>query len=135
MVKGGLVMTRITSLKELDRLRDEILQRRSQEEERGMAFVTVGMGTCSIAVGALKVFQALKHEIETHHLDNVILTQTGCIGLCTLEPILEVTVGTAPKVSYGHVQPQMVGRIVQEHLLEGKVVDEFVVDTTPFPTI
>jgi len=128
-------MPRITSLEELGRLRDEIMEKRRREAERGVAFVTVGMGTCGIAAGALEVFRALKGEIEAHQIKSIVLKQTGCIGLCAHEPILEVTVGTAPKVSYGRVDPQMVKRIVQEHILKGNVVQELVIDTTPFPTI
>jgi len=128
-------MPRITSLEELGRLRDEIMEKRHREAERGVAFVTVGMGTCGIAAGALEVFRALKGEIEAHQIKSIVLKQTGCIGLCAHEPILEVTVGTAPKVSYGRVDPQMVKRIVQEHILKGNVLKELVIDTTPFPTI
>jgi (2Fe-2S) ferredoxin len=111
------------------------MEKRRREAERGVAFVTVGMGTCGIAAGALEVFRALKGEIEAHQIKSIVLKQTGCIGLCAHEPILEVTVGTAPKVSYGRVDPQMVKRIVQEHILKGNVVQELVIDTTPFPTI
>jgi NADP-reducing hydrogenase subunit HndB len=128
-------MPKITSLEALSRLKVELVMKHNQEAYRGAVYVTVGMGTCGIAAGALDVFRALEEEIKAQHLSDVVISQTGCIGLCRHEPILEVLVGDAPKVAYGKVLPDMVKRIVQEHILEGKVVEEFVIDTTPFPTI
>ncbi len=110
-------------------------EKRNQEAHRGITYVTVGMATCGIAAGALDVLRALEDEIKAYHLNDIVITQTGCIGLCRHEPILEVVVGDAPKVAYGKVVPDMVKRIVREHILDGKVVEEFVIDTTPFPTI
>ncbi len=128
-------MGRITSLDGLNRLKEELVEKRNREVNRGIAYVTVGMGTCGIAVGALDVFHALEDEIKAHKLNDLVITQTGCMGLCSHEPIVEVIVGNTPKVAYGKVNPEAVKRIVKEHILEGKVVEEFVIDTTPFPTI
>jgi NADP-reducing hydrogenase subunit HndB len=128
-------MARIKSLNELSALKDKLVVERAQESRRGVTTITVGMGTCGIAVGALDVFQALDHEIKAQQLNDIVLTQTGCIGLCQHEPIIEVTVGLAPKVAYGKANPDMVKRIVREHIRAGRIVEEFVVDATPFPTI
>ncbi len=128
-------MPRITSLDALNQLRVELVMKRNQEAYHGIIHVSVGMGTCGIAVGALEVFRALEQEIHVLQLSDVVLSQTGCMGLCRHEPIVEVTAGDAPKVSYGKVTPEMVKRIVTEHLLDGNAVEEFVIDTTPFPTI
>ena len=128
-------MLKIISLDGLLRLKDELKEKRNQEAYRGITYVTVGMATCGIAVGALDVLQALEDEIKAQHLNNIVVTQTGCIGLCRHEPILEVVVGETPKVAYGKVAPDMVKRIVREHILEGKAVEEFVIDTSAFPTI
>ena len=128
-------MPKIISLDGLLRLKDELKEKRNQDAYRGITYVTVGMATCGIAVGALDVLQALEDEIKAQHLNNIVVTQTGCIGLCRHEPILEVVVGETPKVAYGKVVPDMVKRIVREHIIEGKAVEEFVIDTTAFPTI
>jgi NADP-reducing hydrogenase subunit HndB len=128
-------MPKITSLDSLNRLKVELVMKRNQEAYRGAVYVSVGMGTCGIAAGAQDVFRALEHELQARGLNDVMVAPTGCIGLCSHEPILEVLVGDAPKVAYGKVAPDMVKRIVQEHILEGKPVEEFVIDTTPFPTI
>ncbi len=128
-------MPRITSLEELNRLRVQLVMKRNQDAYRGAVCVTVGMATCGIAAGAHEVYRAVEEELKAHGLDDVKLAPTGCIGLCSHEPILEVLVGDAPKVAYGKVDRAMVKRIVQEHILDGRVVEEFVIDITPFPTI
>ncbi len=128
-------MPRIMSLDDLNRLKIELVMQRNQAAYQGTTYVTVGMGTCGIASGALEVFRALEDEIRTQHVRDVVLSQTGCLGLCKHEPILEVVVGDAPKVVYGKVDPALVKRIVQEHILDGKAIEEFVIDATPFPTI
>ena len=128
-------MPKIMSLDELHRLKVELVLKRNEAASRGTIFVTVGTATCGIAAGALEVLRALESEIENRHLNNVIVTQTGCIGLCRDEPILEVVVGKSSKVVYGKVIPDMVKRIVQEHILGGHAVPEYVIDATPFPTI
>ncbi len=128
-------MPKITSLDALNRLKVELIMKRNQEAYRGHVRVTVGMGTCGIAAGAQEVFRALEEELRSHELKDITLSQTGCIGLCRHEPIVEVIAGDVPKVSYGRVTPELVKRIVQEHILDGNAVEEFVIDTTPFPTI
>jgi len=128
-------MPRITSLDELNRLKVELVMKRNQEAYRGAVSVTVGLGTCGIAAGALEVYRALEEQLRAQGLKDVVLSQTGCIGLCRHEPIVEVSVGDAPRIAYGRVDPEMVKRIVQEHIADGKAVDEFIIDTTPFPTI
>jgi NADP-reducing hydrogenase subunit HndB len=128
-------MKTIRSLDELNQFRDEIVEEKKRQAGLGKVQLVVGMGACGIAAGALDVWKAIEQQIKAGHLMDVLLSQTGCIGLCPHEPILEVTVKDAPKVTYGRVTPEIVNRILKEHVLGGKVVEEFVVDTTPFPTI
>ncbi len=128
-------MPKITSLDQLNKLKVELVMQRNREAERGVVRVSVGMGTCGIAAGAREVFEELSRQIEAQGLDDVALVGVGCIGLCSHEPIVEVTIGDAPKVSYGQVDREAVKRIIQEHILDGKAVEEYMIDTTPFPTI
>lgn len=128
-------MAKITSVQELGQLKDALSAKRDQDASRGVTHVSVGMGTCGIAAGAREVLGALRAEIEACHAKDVVLTQTGCLGLCRHEPIVEVVVGRAPKVCYGKVDRDIVKRIVREHILEGKTIQEFVIADTPFPTI
>jgi NADP-reducing hydrogenase subunit HndB len=128
-------MPRITSLDALNRLKVELVMKRNQDAYHGTIYVTVGMGTCGVAAGAMETFHALEDEIQRHDLKGVVLSQTGCIGLCGHEPIVEVTVGDAPKISYGKVNQQTAIRIVQDHILEGRAVEDCIIDATPFPTM
>ncbi len=128
-------MPRITSLDELNRLKIELVMQRNEQASRGLIRVTVGTGTCGIAAGASEVFQALEDGIHAYGLEHVNLIQTGCMVLCKHEPIVEVTVGNGPKVSYGEVTPSRAKRILRQHIMGGNAVEEFVIDTTPFPTI
>ena len=128
-------MPKITSLEELGRLKDELSAKRAQDASRGVTYVAVGMGTCGIAAGAREVFAALQAEVEAYQANDVVITQTGCVGLCAHEPIVEVIVGSAPKVAYGKVDPDMVKRIVRDHILGGKALEEFVIDNALFPAI
>ncbi len=128
-------MPKITSLDGLNRLKVELVMKRNEEASRGAVRIAVGMGTCGIAAGAREVFRAFEEAIQSNALQDVTLIATGCIGLCKHEPIVEVTMGKAEQVSYGEVTPAIVERIVKEHVLDGRVVADFTIDTTPFPTM
>ena len=117
----------IKSLEDLKRFRDESLEKRKERTASGVAQVTVAMGTCGIAVGARDTMNAILNYIETHEVSGVIVTQTGCIGMCEREPIVQVTIGEQPTVTYGKVKPDIAERIMKEHVLAGQTVSEFVV--------
>ena len=89
--------------------------------------VVVGMATCGIAAGARPVMTAFLEEVAKRNLSNVSVSQTGCIGVCRLEPIVEVLVPGEEKVTYVKVKPEMVARIVQEHLVNHAPVMEYTI--------
>ena len=89
--------------------------------------VVVGMATCGIAAGARPVLNALVDEVAKRHLNNVVVTQTGCIGMCQFEPIVEVLVPGQEKITYAKVTPDMVSRIVVDHLVNGNPVMEYTI--------
>ena len=89
--------------------------------------VVVGMATCGIAAGARPVMEAFLREVETRGLHNVSVTQTGCIGVCRLEPLAEVYLPGEEKVTYVKLKPEMVSRIVAEHLVNRQVVREYTI--------
>ncbi|MEF9863988.1 MAG: (2Fe-2S) ferredoxin domain-containing protein [Christensenellaceae bacterium] len=115
------------SLQELEAIRNKTLGkvdvRRNEAEKR----VVVGMATCGIAAGARPVLQAFVDEVATRKLNDVAVSQTGCIGVCRLEPLVEVFMPGAPKVTYVKVNPEMARKIVAEHLVNGKVVTEYTI--------
>lgn len=120
-------MATIKSLDDLKRLREEALEKRRVKTEGGNAQVIVGMGTCGIAAGARETMKAILSQIETEEISGITVTQTGCIGMCEREPIVQVMVGEGPKVTYGKVTPEVARRIMKEHVLSGKVVEDFVI--------
>jgi NADP-reducing hydrogenase subunit HndB len=120
-------MPAIKSLDDLKRIREEALEKRKVKTESGVAQVTVAMGTCGIAAGARDTMKAILNYIETNNVSGVVVTQTGCIGMCEREPIVQVTIGEQPKVTYGKVTPDIAERIMKEHVQAGKTVSEFVV--------
>ena len=107
-----------------DRAREKMAVRDNNEEATR---VVVGMATCGIAAGARPVLNAFTDEVEKRHLNNVIVTQTGCIGMCQLEPIVEVFAPGKEKVTYVKMSPDKVARIVADHLVNGNVVAEYTV--------
>lgn len=120
-------MSAIKSLEDLKRLREEALEKRKVKTTEGSAQVIVGMGTCGIAAGARETMKAILSQIETENLSGIVVTQTGCIGMCEREPIVMVQAADGPKVTYGKVTPEVARRILKEHVLGGKPVQENIV--------
>lgn len=89
--------------------------------------VLVGMATCGIAAGARPVLNKFVEEIARRGLHNVKVTQTGCIGICQFEPVVEVVVPGQEKVTYVKMTEDMVDRIITEHIVNGKPVSEFTI--------
>lgn len=89
--------------------------------------IVVGMATCGIAAGARPVMLAFSSEVVRRHLEHVTITQTGCIGMCRLEPMVDVYSPGHDKVTYVHVSADMVSRIVAEHIVNGRPVAEFTI--------
>lgn len=115
------------SLEELQAIRDRM---KSQINNRGMMDggdirIIVGMATCGIAAGARPVLAAFMEEVEARKLDNVKVSQTGCIGLCKYEPIVEVFVPGQEKITYVNVNPQKAREIMSSHIVNGRPVKEY----------
>lgn len=116
------------SLEELKAIREKMkkqldIRDRSEDSVR----VVVGMATCGIAAGAKPVMTAFLEEVAKRDLNNVTVTQTGCIGVCRLEPIVEVYVPGEEKVTYVKVKPDMVPAIVSEHLVNHRIVTDYTI--------
>ena len=116
------------SLAELQELRNKVLNQVNLRKERedGVRIV-VGMATCGIAAGARPVLNAFMAEVDKRNLANVTVTQTGCIGMCRLEPIVEVYMPGEEKVTYVKMTEDKVARIVTEHIINQKPVNEFTI--------
>lgn len=115
------------SLEELQAIRDKM---KGKMNTRAMADsddirVVVGMATCGIAAGARGVLNVLSEEVSTKNLSNVVVSQTGCIGICKFEPIVEVFEPGKEKVTYVHVDEERARQIVSAHLVNGKPITEY----------
>ena len=88
--------------------------------------IIIGMGTCGIAAGAREVMKAVLDELAVRHLNDVQVQQTGCIGMCEKEVLVDVRPGE-PRITYGKVKPADVKKIIAEHVVNGRVVQELVV--------
>ena len=116
------------SLEELKAIREKMQKQMDvRENNEDNIRVVVGMATCGIAAGARPVLAAFLEEVAKRELKNVTVTQTGCIGVCRLEPIGEVYVPGEEKVTYVKLKPEMVPRIVTEHLVNHNVVTEYTI--------
>ncbi len=116
------------SLAELQAIKDKMKNKVILREGVNDVRVVVGMATCGISAGARPVLSALVEEVNAANLnDKVTVSQTGCIGLCQLEPIVEVYGAGDEKVTYVKMTAEKAKRVVEEHLKGGKIVAEYTI--------
>ena len=116
------------TLEELAQIRDRMKNKVALREGTGEIRVVVGMATCGIAAGARPVLNAFVEQVAENNLgDKVTVTQTGCIGMCRFEPIVEVFEGDKERVTYVKVKPEMVPEIIKQHLIDGKPVTKYTI--------
>ncbi len=116
------------SLAELEAIRAKTLEHIAMRKEvHDAARVVVGMATCGIAAGARPVMLAFVDELNKRKLDHVTVSQTGCVGMCRLEPMVDIIMPGKDKVTYVKVTPDMVSRIVEEHIIGGHPVEEYTI--------
>ena len=115
-------LTELQAIK--DKMKDKVILREGFNEFR----VVVGMATCGIAAGARPVLNTIVEAVSVNGLsDKVSVTQTGCIGLCQYEPIVEVYHSGEEKVTYVKMDSEKAKRVVEEHLKGGKVIAEYTI--------
>ena len=116
------------SLAELQALRDSAKEKMGiRSDKPNNTRVVVGMATCGIAAGARPVLAAFADEIAKRGLQNVTVAQTGCIGICQYEPVVEVFAPGKEKVTYVKMTPEKAVRVVVDHLVNGSVVSEYTI--------
>ncbi|MCI8386748.1 MAG: (2Fe-2S) ferredoxin domain-containing protein [Acutalibacter sp.] len=116
------------SLAELQAIRDKArasvnLRENAEAETR----VLVGMATCGIAAGARPVLNAFVEEVAKRGLRDIMVTQTGCIGICQYEPVVEIVTPGQEKVTYVKMTAEKAVRVVNDHLVNGNVVTEYTI--------
>jgi len=115
------------SIAELEEIRKKALEQIGMRKNKGGLRVVVGMATCGIAAGARPVMNAFIEELKKRNINDVSVTMTGCIGVCRLEPIVEVINPDGSKVTYVKMTPEKVSRIVAEHIVNGRVCREYTI--------
>ena len=116
------------SLAELAAIRKRMLEQVNLRKDDNIdTRIVVGMATCGIAAGARPVMLEFVEELKRRGIENVTVAQTGCIGMCRLEPMVEVYVKDQEKVTYVHMSPDKVAKVVTEHIINGRPVDEYTI--------
>jgi NADP-reducing hydrogenase subunit HndB len=118
-------MLKLKSVDALKKLREEMKQSyqvRSQTSTR----IIIGMGTCGIAAGAREVMHTILAELEKRKIEANVET-TSCIGMCVKEPLVDIEQAGQPRITYGNIKPEMVSRLIEEHLIQGKIVQDWAV--------
>jgi NADP-reducing hydrogenase subunit HndB len=121
-------MEKIKSLEDLKKIREDALQKRQAKTTAGQKRVLVGMGTVGIAAGARETLKAILTYIEKENLSDIVVQQSGNIGLDSWEPIVQVIIGDEPKVTYGKVSPEIAHEIMQKHVVGGQIVKAYVIE-------
>ncbi len=122
-------MPRLKTLDDLKKLREEAQADLKVRLETGTK-VIVGMGTCGIAAGARETMHAILDELKKREIDAHVTT-VGCIGMCIKEPLVDIEQAGKPRITYGNVKPDMVPRLIEEHLINGNVVEEWAIGRLP----
>ena len=113
------------SIEDLDKISQRVKRTTLLREGAGRAKITVHMGTCGIAAGARKIMSTLIEDIENNKADDVILTNSGCAGLCSREPMITVELKEEAPVKYVDLTPEKTRKIFAEHVIGGKIVQEY----------
>ena len=122
-------MAKLKNLQELTRIREQVKRAVKLRQETGTT-ICVGMGTCGIAAGARETMRAIEEELNKQQIESH-LAGVGCIGMCSREPLVDIQQAGKSRVLYGNVKPEMVPRLIAEHLVKGEPVTEWVICRIP----
>jgi len=118
-------MPKIGSIEELRSLKEKALKDLQVRLGTGTR-ITVGLGTCGIASGARETMQAISKELRERNIEATINT-VGCIGMCFREPLVDIEQAGMARITYGNVTADKVSRIIEEHMIKGAVIEDWVV--------
>ena len=122
-------MPKLKSIEDLQKIREQAQRDLKIRTETGTKII-VGMGTCGIAAGARETMHAILSELQKQEIDAHVTT-VGCIGMCSKEPLVDIEQAGKPRVTYCNVRPDMVPRLIEEHLRQGQVVEEWAMGRVP----
>lgn len=122
-------MPRIMTIDDFKKLRKDALRDIRVRSQTGTKII-IGMGTCGIAAGARETMRAILEELNKRQIDAQVTT-VGCIGMCAFEPLVDVEQAGGARITYGKIQAEKVPRLIEEHLIHGRVVEDWVVARLP----
>ncbi|MGC8971457.1 MAG: (2Fe-2S) ferredoxin domain-containing protein [bacterium] len=117
------------SLEDLKRIRERAQAQIRLRTQESNTKIIVGMGTCGIAAGARETLMAILDELSKRNIQDVVVTQTGCVGLCEYEPLVNVIKPGQPKITYMKVTPEKARQIIASHIVNDQVINEWVLST------
>ncbi|MDK2885695.1 MAG: NADP-reducing hydrogenase subunit HndB [Thermosipho sp. (in: thermotogales)] len=120
-------MSKIKSLEDLMKIKEETLKNVKMRESGKRGKIIVAMGTCGIAAGAKETLNAIVEALNEFNIDDITVVQSGCMGLCEVEPTVKVEIDGEIPVTYGHVTPENAKRIVKQHIVAGNPVGDLIV--------
>ncbi|MGV8146270.1 MAG: (2Fe-2S) ferredoxin domain-containing protein [Alkaliphilus sp.] len=115
------------TIQELEKIRKETLEKINLRKDRKGTRIVVGMATCGIASGARTIMMVLLDEIKKRNLHDVTVTQTGCVGACRLEPMIDVYKEGEGKTTYVDLTPEKAKRIISDHIVNGNIIDVYTI--------
>lgn len=110
---------------DLEKIREKVRKTAGLRQGKSRGKVTVHMGTCGIAAGARKILTAVMDELETAEIKDVIVTTSGCAGLCSREPMATIEITGSPPVKYVDLTPEKIKDILAEHIVNGNIVEKY----------
>ena len=116
------------TLEELKTIRDKAFKDIDLRNQNKGTRIVVGMSTCGISAGARKVLTTIISEVNSKDISDVEVSMTGCIALCTLEPIVEIYSEGNEKITYVNIDSDKAKRIIDEHIVNGKIINEFLME-------
>ena len=122
-------MPRFNNIQDLTDWRDQALQTMQVGKNSGIT-IYVGMGTCGLAAGAGDTMEAIQRELSERGV-NAQLKSVGCIGMCVKEPLVDIQLAGQPRITYVNVNPGMVPRMIEDHVINGNVVEEWAIGYVP----
>lgn len=110
---------------DLEKIREKVRKTAGLRQGKSRGKVTVHMGTCGIAAGARGILTAVMDELEASEINDVIVTTSGCAGLCSREPMATVEITGNPPVKYVDLTPEKIKKILDEHIVNGNIVEKY----------
>jgi NADP-reducing hydrogenase subunit HndB len=123
-MSNGEAMPKL-KIEDLAKIKKKFKESFALQQKEGKVRVNVHLGTCSIAAGAREIMGALLQEIEKSDAKNVVVITSGCAGLCSREPMITVELPGAPPVKYSNLTHDKMRKIFSEHILGGKIVQDY----------